>query len=122
LEINGNKVEFQIWRCETSLPERAGRDWSDRELEETKLHKKTIGKKAKAAGFRDYIKCFCKFKDKLLIFSAGVETTADQLITPSLSGTFKDPPETPYVKFVFLFRSGCMHPTLSFTADSRLLG
>ena len=121
--MNGNKVEFQIRRTdrrtERSLQEAVG-CFSDGD--ETKLQKKVIGRKAKNAGFRDYIKYFCNVIDRLLIFSAGVETSADQLVTPGGIRTYIDPPETPYVKFTFLFRSGCIHPILRFTADSRLFG
>ena len=115
-------MELHIRRCEQTPHWEGLSSWSDGPGAETKLHKKTIGKKAKEAGFRDYIKYFCKVTDNLLIFSAGVETTTNQLLNVPPRGAFKDPPEAPYVKFTFLFRSGCIHPILRFTADSRLFG
>jgi hypothetical protein len=111
LEQEGNRVELQIHRCEILASDRVRKDYSAGQDEKAKLKQKAIGKKGKQAGFRDYIKYYTallSFPHRFLICRTGEELTTDKLLPFRQVGSLRDPVESPYVKFTFLFRSSCM--------------
>ena len=55
---DGNKLEIRINRCQPGVDRTAQRDCSRSQENIVKLKQKTIGKKEKEAGLRDYIKYY----------------------------------------------------------------